>query len=268
MGGQGRGSVGSAASAAAWGLAVWFVGCSGETPAPTAPGSDLPRRPPTHATQPPATLTVADEYQWSMSRLEIIGRALAAYHSDPRHPHLPPAAQLNAAEKPTFSWRVFLLPYLDLAAGAELDADEPWNSPANLVAARAHMPAVFAPPPGRKAEKGMTYYRIFVGKNTPFPGGNKFVSLRDIERKDTLKKTILVVEADEPVFWTDPGEIAFDDRIEPGRLLGKHYRNNGFLALMGDLQVRYLSAKARPEVLRALITWNDGMDIDLPGLER
>ena len=85
------------------------------------------------------------------------------------------------------SWRVALLPYLDMAAGRiqhplydKFHLDEPWDSPHNKTLL-GEIPAVYAPVVRKGEPKGSTYYQVFFGPGALFEGseGQKFDDVWD-----------------------------------------------------------------------------------------
>jgi hypothetical protein len=167
---------------------------------------------------------------------------------------------LKGRTVPLFSWRVALLPYLgeeDLSK--QLAMDEPWDSEQNKKLL-ARVPAVYATVAGEQ-EKGLTYYQVFVGQETPFNGmeppryPSKFI--------DGTFSTFLVVEAAEPVPWTRPQDVPYDSR-KPLPKLGGLFAD-GFHAAMADGTVRFVSRGAPEELIRAAITPSGGELPEPPG---
>lgn len=120
--------------------------------------------------------------------------------------HLPPAGIYRKDGEPLLSWRVILLPYLgEEALYKEFKLDEPWDSPHNH-RLLARMPEVFQHPGVTTQEPFTTYYRIFAGKNTLFPGPQG-------ECEYTMKyfrdwgRRFFAVEAADAVPWTKPDEL-------------------------------------------------------------
>lgn len=140
--------------------------------------------------------------------LKCIGLAMLNYES--AHGSLPPAYSTDAAGRPLLSWRVLILPYLELQAlHSRFRLDEPWDGPNNRLlldemprcyACPTHQPGVGASVPGR-----FTNYLATAGPGTAFPGaeGAKFADFRD-----GRDRTLLVVESDQAeVPWTAPIDL-------------------------------------------------------------
>jgi hypothetical protein len=138
-----------------------------------------------------------------------LGMMLYAEDNDGR---IPPAASRDEDGRPLLSWRVLLLPYLDLEERKlynEFHLDEPWDSPHNLkllpriphLYQTPHNSDVTTPP-------GTTFYQVFIGPDTPFEiaAGPRF----PLDFNGKTSGTIVVVEAGEAVPWTKPQDIEYD----------------------------------------------------------
>jgi hypothetical protein len=200
----------------------------------------------------------------SQNNLKQMG--LAFFNVDLTNGHLPPAVvhgkdlgRPDLPDKPLFSWRVALLPYLDeQALYNSFNLHEPWDSPHNLQVAQA-MPRVYRNPSRPDAPPGMTYYKVFTGPKAVWDG-NRPVSFRHNFPKGT-SNTVLVVEAAEPVFWTKPEDIPFTPETDPIPLLGWDSRGN-CQAILADGSSRSLSKTLSVRTLKAVIL--AGSD-DIPG---
>jgi Protein of unknown function (DUF1559) len=183
-----------------------------------------------------------------------------AYHD--KHGRLPPAVVYGADDKPLYSWRVLLLPYIEQRELYEqFHLDEPWDSEHNI-RLLPRMPATYAPPPGkaRRAPPHHTFFHVFVGPGTAFEGREGLRLSADFP--DSTADTLLVVEAGEPVPWTKPQDLDY----EPGRplpCLDGPFRD-GFRACAADGSRRWVRKGTSDETLRPLITRNGG---DKPGPE-
>jgi hypothetical protein len=184
--------------------------------------------------------------------------ALAMRNYNDDRGHLPSAAGDAAIQPPMrLSWRVQLLPYLEQDdLFRQFHPGEPWDSPHNK-ALLTPMPKVFAHPKYPEATaQGLTYYRVFTGDHTPFPAG-RVLSIAEI--RDGPAKTMLIVEAADPVPWTKPDELAYDP-AEPLPRLGGHFRR-GFLAAMADGTARLVGPGVSERTLRSAIDPDDGVPL-------
>ncbi|MBA4062708.1 MAG: hypothetical protein C0501_03200 [Isosphaera sp.] len=114
-------------------------------------------------------------------------------------------------EGPGLSWRVHILPFVEQEnLYRQFKLNEPWDSPHNAKLI-PQMPKLYVCPTA-PAEPGKTYYKTFVGGNTPLTPGSPFTMLHTIQ--DGTSNTIMIVEGGAPVVWTKPDDIPFT----PGKL--------------------------------------------------
>lgn len=190
----------------------------------------------------------------SQNNLKQIGLALHNYHDV--HGRFPPAVLYgpsnNGQSKHGHSWRVAILPFADQAPLYNLyKFDEPWDSPDNKKVLE-RMPPVFREPTDPPGSTSSSYFGL-VGAGTMF--GDK-AGIRLAAVTDGLSNTLMVVEAKRDIPWTKPEDIPYlADKPIPQ--LGGHH-DGGFLAAFGDGAVRMVSHRIAEQVLRNLITGNDG----------
>ena len=167
-----------------------------------------------------------------------------------------PAAAIHKDGKSLLSWRVALLPFLDVHGGARLyrkfRLDEPWDSLHNM-SLLEEMPPEYEAVVRRDQAPFSTYYQVVVGPGALFDG-QEGTSIADIA--DGVSWTITVVDAAEPVPWTKPEDVSYDP-MKPLPKLGGQFED-GFYVTFADGSVRFLSRTIAPETLRALITCGDG----------
>ena len=172
------------------------------------------------------------------------------------HGHLPPAVVYGPDDKPLYSWRVLILPFIEQNdLYKEFRLDEPWDSPHNITLL-GRMPAQYAPPRHKQAlvPEHHTVCHVFVGPGTPFEGrdGQKLPD----DFPDGASNTLLIVEAGDPVPWTQPADLHYDPAgpLPPLRGLFKDV----FRACWADGTRRDIRYDTPEDVVRAAITRNGG----------
>ncbi len=183
---------------------------------------------------------------------EQIAQALQGYER--ANGRFPPPYLKTKDGKPGLSWRVAILPFLDEDELFEkFKLDEAWDSPANKPLLD-EMPLFFTGPKTAGAQR--THFRVFVGKRTLFDPARNGVRVADV--KDGLANTLMVVEADQSVFWTKPEELDYD----PARPLAALRRTMlGSLVIAADGVVHYLQPSTSEATIRNLITIDDGAPV-------
>jgi hypothetical protein len=181
--------------------------------------------------------------------LKQIALAMHNYHD--AYGHLPPSVIVeNGVAR---SWRVEILPFLEQDALYRLyRKDLPWDSPENQRVLQ-QMPAIYAAP-GRPAGT-KTGFRAIAGPHGALgrPGGTRFADV-----VDGTSNSMLAVECDVLVAWTEPDEFA----PTPETLIGHGLRPEGFLAAMMDGSVRMISNSVEPAMLQALLTIDGGEQVN------
>jgi len=204
----------------------------------------------------------------SMNNLKLILLAMHNFHD--AYEGFPAAYSLTKDGKPGLSWRVHLLPYIDQdQLYRQFHLDEPWDSEHNkkLIAS---MPMTYRSPlstaePGRTNYLGVSGEKGIIAK----PEGDKAkehpVGLPLSKVTDGTSNTIAVVEASDPsaVIWTKPDDYEPDPNDPLKGLVGLHAQQ-GFLAVLADGSVRFISSAVNADVLRALMTRNGGEAVRAP----
>ena len=218
----------------------------------------------------PATDEQRDEVK---SNLKLLGLALHNYHDAVGHF---PTDILDAkTKKPLLSWRVQLLPYLDVsdpnsaesqaaqALAVAFKLDEPWDGKTNKSLVEK-MPKVFAPT-RVKAKPGETFYRGFGGTGAEFAGlfqPGARVAMASIT--DGTSNTIALIDAGEAVVWTKPEtDLPCDPKKELSKLGGMI--DGDFYCLRVDGSVATVKRQFDEKVLRAAISRAGGEVIDGKG---
>ncbi len=165
----------------------------------------------------------------------------------------PAPAILDASGKPLLSWRVAVLPFIgEGALYKQFHLDEPWDSPHNK-SLIPEMPVVYSLPNQNEVATGHTPYQVVRGPGSLF---EKDAGPKMREITDGTVNTILVVEADKPVVWTQPADF-IPNTQNPSTGLGKT-RKTGFQAALADGSVRFFDNTLDPMTLKALFTRNGG----------
>ena len=193
----------------------------------------------------------AKELQASQNNLKQIGIAFHSYND--AHNALPNNL-VDKDGKPTLSWRVQLLPYIEeTALYKEFKLDEPWDSKTNK-ALIERMPKLFAPI-RVKAEKGGTFYRSFNGPDTAFETGKQVFFPRSFT--DGTSNTILVVEAGEACIWTKPDDLPYDAK-KPLPKLGGLFDGDFHVVFADGVVKTGNGKKMNADEFRLLLTMSDG----------
>jgi hypothetical protein len=221
----------------------------------------------------PCSVTIRDGEGWirSAASLQRIGLALQNYHEV--NGHLPPAVVTSKDGKPLYSWRVTLLPYFEeMSLYKQFKQDEAWDSPHNRRLAET-TPRCYQPALGGDDPPGLTRYQVLVGPGTAFerPG----LSWADFPKGRA--KTLLVVEAKDPVPWSKPADLVYEPDKPVPRMNGPFgkpvhflcyevWKRPGFNACFADSTTRFIHDKTDEKTLRRLIT-RDAEEVDLSKAE-
>jgi prepilin-type processing-associated H-X9-DG protein len=208
----------------------------------------------------------------SSNNLKMLGLAMHEYHN--QYNKLPRPAIYSPQGKPLLSWRVAILPFLEREAlYMQFHLDEPWDSEHNLELLKV-MPKEYAPVVGAdSAPPYATYYQVFTSdwvraqatpgwamfNSQPQPDGLA-LTMAMVSAADGTANTLMIAEAWHPVPWTRPDDLPYAPD-QPLPKLGGLFPN-GFNAAFADGSVRFINRDTDEAVLRALITWNGGEQID------
>ncbi len=161
-----------------------------------------------------------------------------------------PSYLVDKKGKPTLSWRVMALPYVEQdQLYKKFKLDEAWDSAHNMKVFKDHpMPAVFLNS-GDKAEDKATRYRVFTGNGAGWePTGR----LKFADMTDGTSNTIAIATAATAVPWTKPDELEFDPEKEVGKLL--HFKGDRCNVAMFDGSVRAVKKTITEATLKAAVT--------------
>ncbi|MDB5307289.1 MAG: hypothetical protein JWO38_1491 [Gemmataceae bacterium] len=180
------------------------------------------------------------------------------------HNGMLPAGIFDSGGKVGLSWRVALLPYLELdQLYKQFHLDEPWDSDHNKKLI-PQMPRVFAAPGA--TSNGLTYYRSFTGPDTVFPppqrgpAGQPATGLKIVAIPDGTSNTALVVEAGEPVEWTKPDELVYTAGAPLPKVGGIF--GDGYHVVLADGSTNWLTTGTPAEMLKAIITAKGGETVN------
>ena len=201
--------------------------------------------------------------------LRQIGLSYHNYHDT--HGPFPPAYHIDEAERPLYSWRVNILPFVEQQKLYDIfHLDESWDSGHNQ-ALFENRPWIYACPQQHhfKGRPGDCPYGMIVGPNTISNGPNA-VTIPEIT--DGTSNTILVAETRKNMPWSSPTDISFaslamgvlkrnDSRALENGISSRH-RKEETAVVFADGSVRMLSPKIKPEILQALATINGGEKVD------
>ena len=201
----------------------------------------------------PAIQQAREAARKSQSLNNLKQLALSHHNHHDVYKSFPKPAILDDAGKPLLSWRVAILPFIgEDPLYKKFHLDEPWDSPHNK-SLIPEMPALFALPAQGPASEGRTPYQVVRGPGALFEL-DEGPQMRQIT--DGLSNTILIVEADQPVVWTQPVDFTPNTQ-NPAAGLGKT-RKTGFQAALADGSVRFFDNTLDPATLKALFTRNGG----------
>ena len=165
--------------------------------------------------------------------------------------------------KALLSWRVTILPYVEEnELYKQFKLDEPWDS-ANNKKLIEKIPKIYAPV-RVKAKEGETFYQVFTGEKAVF--GPKKNPRLPASFPDGTSNTGLVFEAGDPVIWSKPADMVFDEK--------KPSRNwEGLIdgecnVVLGDGSVVQLRRKPNEKELKKLIMPDDGQPLNFDILEK
>lgn len=229
--------------------AAALLGCMAGLPVAVGADGDKPA-PPTRA-------------EWAASQLNLKQIVLAIHSYSDAYQGAMPANVRSKDGKPLLSWRVTLLPFMNEdELYKQFKLDEPWDS-ANNKPLAAKMPKVFAPV-RVKAKEGETFYQVFVGEKAPYNAKGDAPKM-PATFADGTTNTGLVFEAGEPVIWTKPADLPFDEK-KPLPKLGGLF-DGQFNVGKADGSVIRVRKNFNDKEFRKLIMPSDGEVIDFSKLE-
>jgi hypothetical protein len=174
-----------------------------------------------------------------------------------------PSDILGRDSKPLLSWRVAILEFMEERALLnEFNFDEPWDGPNNAKLIEK-VPKPYAPI-RVDARAGETFYQTFTGKGTLFVDHRTIYSIDNIPGGPA--NTGLIFEAGEPVIWSKPADMPFDEQKPPPQL-GGLFDGECHVALC-DGSVKLLKKDLDENELKNLIMPGDGKSVNFKKLEK
>ena len=187
--------------------------------------------------------------------------ALHNYHET--NGTFPPAYLTDAHGKPTPSWRVLILPYIEHGSlFNEFHLSEPWDSPHNIKLLN-RMPPQFGCP-SLPPKVGHTSCVAITGPGTFFPGAT-CTSYSDAT--DGLEQTILNAEIrDSGIPWTasavlDVRTMSLRVNVRANKGISGPHADGPFVSLANG-SVHRLPDTVSPAALRGMVTISGGDTID------
>jgi len=196
-----------------------------------------------------------------MCNLKMLGLALQNYHYD--HGHFPPAYICDENGKPMHSWRVLILPYMELQAiYDQYDFSEPWNGPNNSLLATMPPPPEFQCPSGNLHGTPLTNYVAVVGPQTMWPEDR---CIRLTGESGAGLDTIHLVEiTNSDIHWMEPRDLTFEQAaagIQPKSGLGISSEHPGAVVYLdANYKVRTLGRDTDVAALRELLTVDPSLE--------
>ena len=218
------------------------------------------------------------------NNLKQIGIALHNYHD--AHGCFPPACVVDAKDRPLYSWRVLLLPYLgEQSLYSQLHLDEPWDSPHNQgIVAQYPVPNLFQCVETRLTEncaRHVTHYVAVTGPGTAWPGKE---STRIEDFRDGTSKTVMVVEIKgSDIHWMEPRDMTLEEALSEtagATRVPSSYHSTGRVyfwlrsypfvgqMMLADGSVTYAWDPVSAANLRTLLTIDGNDSVDLGQVDR
>jgi len=206
---------------------------------------------------PPIT---KNDLRQSQNNLKQIGLAIINY-SD-ANGNMPTDIR-DKDGKALLSWRVAILPFIEEdALYKEFKLNEPWDSETNKKLVEK-MPKLYGPI-RVKAKAGETFYQVFSGDKALFGPKNKPKFPASIP--DGTANTGMVFEAGEPVVWSKPADLPFDEKKALPKLGGLF--DGECHVCMCDGSVKRLKKNPDEKEMKRLIMPADGETVDFSKIEK
>ena len=200
-----------------------------------------------------------------VNNLKQIGIAMHNYHDT--YKCFPAAVLTDEDGQPMRSWRVAILPYVEQTPlYDQYDFSEPWDGPNNRALYGVSLSAYRCPSDDGPTPTDTSYVMI-VGEGTIGGTPNELARISDVT--DGTSNTILAIEvAGSGIHWMEPRDVTVDEAIayitDPAASGQRHPHPGGVNVLFSDGSVQFLSETVDPQVLRLLLTRDDGQPVSRP----
>lgn len=197
------------------------------------------------------------------NNLKQIGVAMHNYHDTYRC--FPAAVLTDENDLPMRSWRVAILPFVEQAPLYDMyDFSEPWDGPNNGLLLDMFVPAYHCPDSVSMSSE--TSYVMIVGQGTVGGQPNEEVDFADI--RDGTSNTVMAIEVDGAgIYWMEPRDITVEEAVtyitDPASSQFRQVHPGGVNVLFADGSVRFLQSSIDPEMLRAMLTIDDGQAVSV-----
>ena len=196
------------------------------------------------------------------NNLKQIGLAMHNYHDT--YKCFPAAVLTDENDRPMRSWRVAILPFVEEAPLYDLyDFNEPWNGPNNgrLLGSTS---LVYHCPDDGVSMMLETSYVMIVGEGTIGGNPNEKIGFRDV--LDGTSNTIMAMEVGGAgISWMEPRDITVEEAItyitDPAASQFQQVHPGGVNVLFADGSVHFLPNSIDPQMLRAMLTRDDGQAV-------
>lgn len=209
------------------------------------------------------------------NHLKQITLAFHNYHDN--QGSFPPAYIIDHENLPLYSWRVALLPFVEMQnLYDQFRLEETWDSEHNIVLFEQRPTSYQCPRQYRfEGQPGDCPYAMIIGQVTISDGPN---AIKLSEITDGTPNTILVAETRKHIPWSSPTDISFDslgmgvmNQNDPKALLDgicSRHKTAGVNVAFADGSVRVVSPQIKPEMLQFMATINGGEKIDVTHLSK
>jgi type II secretory pathway pseudopilin PulG len=155
----------------------------------------------------PAVQSAREAARRAVCSNNLRGISLAILTYQDKYGHFPKASESPKPGQPAQSWRVAILPMMDLkAVYSQYDPSQPWNSAKNKTVAATPIPA-YRCPSCSDIKPTETNYVMLVGKNFPAgePGGKPWAA--GMLSREQASTPMLVEVPGAAIPWAEPRDM-------------------------------------------------------------